>query len=620
MSKNKNNSNEPEVRDGPMPQGVNVNLDGNDSYMTEVLSSVDGKGGDMDSDTPVGISPFTAMDDGNHGSSSDFKRTANFNKTASQQMSFSSNMPQMSRVPLMYVDPLFDPILMLFPVGDRAALNERLRHYYHHHPYVGNIIDLHAEFPLSDFSLETGDPSITKYYNGFKNRIGLLDLMVNMLKDYWLLGECFRYGNWDQANAEWSSFVPLIPESVDVHSIRLSNANLFFLEPDDEIREKAKSNDPVDRAIIENTDPDYVAAARRGNKFRLDNKRLLYMFRKGPGDQRGTSIMRRVLKDLVYEDKLRLLQYTFIDRHMFPIKIFKLGSEKLGWIPSEKHFQHFQNLLTQAANDPDFNILYHWGLKVDYVGTKDKIANLQPHFDFVEKRILAGLFANDNLVHGEAGNYASSATSAKILMNKYLTIRAQLERLIKYKVFLPIAKERGFVKRTQNELDNNIRFEKDDSQYILPKYVWEKLNLLANTTQQQMIIKLYQNGDIPFKYVSDLFGWDSEDINQALKSEKGTMLDPHYREERRNLESENSTDYLDGKDLDEMIEEKKKELREKEREEEKQPDDEMGLDKKKDDSFKDIKPDIGPATGPSTGENDFETPEPQGDGEPEGEI
>ncbi len=733
-----------------------------------------------------------------------------------------------------------------------------------------------SEFPLSDFSLETSDPAITRFYNDFKDKIGLLNLLVDMNKEYWLLGEAIRYGNWNLSTGMWDSFVSLAPERVEIYSTQLTNENLFYLKPDPDIKKKLNSSDPRDIAILKHTDQDYLNAVRENRSFRLDNNRLMYMARKGPGDRRGTTIMRRVLKDLVYEDKLRLLQYTFCfvphtkvimsdgtelairdvkvgdevithtgekkevvfkherdyegdlieitskdgnvirctpehpffviengksivknanelslkdtlafpmkdknedgdleisrltgyflaigsyecsfekgekttkvvfsfhkdkesyiddiklilkkenilseiiegenetivkisdeeivfslqkfigdciqfkklsseifewsyreleqmivgflrglhstckdkniedisfsfssdelqkqmklilsflgigskinkvkgirkyklkdffsegkkllkkafdisfsskekngvgiekidvvsysgkvynlevkdihsyviegnisvhncDRHMFPIKIFKLGSESQGWIPPQSHFDSLRNLLTASSGDPDFNILYHWGLQVDYIGTKDKIENLIPHFDWVEKRIMAGLFANDALVHGQATTYASAANSTRILMHKYLTQRAQLEQIVTQSIFLPMAKAHGFVKRTQAEMSHKVR---TSTEYILPKYVWQKLNLLSNTTQQQLIATLRSNGEIPFKYVADLFGWDANDVKEALAKEKGTMLDKNYRELREEKEKENRDDFLKGQGIKNLL-------------------------------------------------------------------
>jgi len=887
-----------------------------------------------------------------------------------------------------------------------------------------------SEFPLSDFSLETGDPAITRFYNSFKDKIGLLNLLVGMNKEYWLLGEVFRYGNWNQYYGMWESFVPLAPERVEVYSTYLTDSNLFYLKPDPDIKKKLSSNDPKDEAILRHTDPNYLQAVRENRSFRLDNNRLIYMARKGPGDKRGTTIMRRILKDLIYEDKLRMLQYTFVDRSLFPITLIKLGSEQHGWIPPQSHFDSFRQQLMQAcfsedteiltengfkyhweikeddklatlnpetnemfyekpaqkflydygetsekkkinqeeidnvkniaiktaksrtyipyeildcdkelieifwltyvdyrkiyerdnsnlkeirirnkelsqllysvlfklnkrvkikeyksgkylvyilqykeisdkmfnfktqvidlmvtpnhkmlvdnqrgtykkradevvigdafrttaywdgeepkyikisnnlydakamltlmgfiisegnidlknrrivisqkadnhyfdkkikdvfkklnigfkekirendsvlrgyevksimkiytihnveltkwfathcgegslnkriplfakkyskrylkilfealmdgdgniyhandeiirkngdthkmdvdrytyytssiqlardiqelmlkmgwtsicrkrkhehprkkdiilesfvircapkrkvncrsnpviykkhqikevdykgkvfcyrlptygtlmarrngriawtfnSGDPSYNILYHWGVSVDYISPRDKIENLIPHFEWVEKRIMAGLFANDALVHGQASTYAASANSTRILMHRYLTQRALIEQMTKYQMFLPMAKVHGFVKRTKAELDHKVRTS--PKEYILPKYVWQKLNLLSNTVQQQMIATLRQNDEIPFRYVADLFGWDARDVEEALKAEKGTMLDKNYRKLREEKEAEYSEEFLKGQGIRNLL------VRTKEKEEE----------------------------------------------------
>ena len=70
---------------------------------------------------------------------------------SSSAMFFNTQMSDVIRTPLLYVDPLWDTVLLLFPEDNLKEVNKRLRHYYKYHPYVGNIIDIHSEFPLSDF-------------------------------------------------------------------------------------------------------------------------------------------------------------------------------------------------------------------------------------------------------------------------------------------------------------------------------------------------------------------------------------------------------------------------------------------------------------------------------------
>jgi hypothetical protein len=509
------------------------------------------------------------------------RRQASLQRQAGGAYSFDMDSTTgVSRVPILFVDPLFDPVLLLFPVNDLEQLNKRLRHYYMYHYLVGNIIDLHAEFPLSDHTLECEDDSVKKYFNDFKDRIGALEIMTQQLRGYHLLGESIHYGNWDNNNFEWESFTQFQPEDVELMDTFVSQPVFFLkIKKDSEIGKIVNNTtDLVTRAITELLPEKLVSAARTGRRIHLDSSRVLYFANKPEGSmKRGHSLLKRCLKDLVHEDRLRLLQQSFIERHSKPIKIFKVGSKELGWIPSDRHMVKLQKLLAQASNDPDFNLIYHPFLEVDYVGTKDKIANLAGEFEDVQKKIMVGLFANDALVHGDSTTYASSTVQLKIIMFKYLTQRAKLENMWKYKVFLPLAMKRGFIKRSKAEIEHKIRIngklEKymkvkgqnrvieaeyvlDDAgkhiigsdgkpflrignsvykgseydKYIIPEYIWQKRNLTDNSSERDLLKHMRDNDEIPFEMIADTMGWNMNHINDMFKKEQSTMFDKKYRD------------------------------------------------------------------------------------------
>jgi len=504
------------------------------------------------------------------------KQAADFQREAQFMFGFDRAQPGATmRTPLMYVDPRFDPVLLIFPKGyrreDLKAVNERLRHFYEYHPLVGNIIDLHAEFPLSDFELQCEDSKIQQFYNDFKERTGLLSFMKMLMTDYWLLGECFGYGNWDDSQKEWESFNQYPPEAIEVkQTYVLPEMALYYLYPDTDqgLSDIMSSSDPADQKIVEFMQlkyPGFVQSVKEKKGFLLDSSRVIHFARKPTKyAPRGVSIVKRAVSDLLLEVKLRLLEFTFADRHMYPIKLWKLGSETLGWIPSNKHLEKFQSLLAQATNDPDFNIIYHFGVTPDFVGTKDKIANLDPYFEKIWKRVMVALFSSENLVHGETSSYASGAVSLKLLMNRYMIIRAELEKIIKRKIFLPLAVKRGF--------------KRADGTWILPDYIWQKVNLMSNTSMQQFVMSLREKKDIPFGLVCDIFGWDKRILEKQLKEEEGTIFDPDFKRARDTMLSkpEVQLDILKGKKLEdimkilEKLEEKEEPVKEK-APEEKQP-------------------------------------------------
>jgi hypothetical protein len=262
--------------------------------------------------------------------------------------------------------------------------------------------------------------------------------------------------------------------------------------------------------------------------------------------------MKSALKDLLYEDKLRLLQYTFIDRHTFPIKHWKVGSKEKGWIPSAKHFKALETQLIQAMNDPDFNLITHPFVEVEFKSAVTMKEDLVKQFDFVHKRLMMALFVNDAMMSGESAPFASQAVSMKVVMHRYLMNRTLLENVIREKIFLPIAMHRNFVKRTEAELAHNVR---TSTRYILPKFFYtQKLNLMNNTAEQEMLIRLRDKMEIPFEIIADVFGWDQENIKSAFTREQHTALDPVWREARKEASKDIRirNQILDGTPFDEL--------------------------------------------------------------------
>ncbi len=491
------------------------------------------------------------------GSAEGTKRTAS-------EMQFNS-APNVARTPMLYVDPMFDPILFLFPKDRVDEINKRLRHYYETDPIVGNAIDLHSTLPLSDFYLECEDPEIERYWNDFKDRSGLLEFLRCLVHDYFLLGEGIGLPIWDPINFEFSHFNQYPPENVDIFRTYVTPTAFFNLKPDPKLAEKVQSGANVDKTLLNMMDAEYVKSLQEGRPYLLgSDKKVIYLARQVTKYRnRGISILSRCLKDLLYKDKLRLLQLTFVDRHMFPIKIFKLGSESRGWIPNRKHFSRLQQLLAQASNDPDFNILYHFGLTVDYVGTKDKIWNLIPEFEWVERQVMAALFVNEEVIHGGVPSAVRDTVNLRTLMHRYMDIREKVERIMITHIFLPIAMARGFYRKAakdkkapdmqmmrvgskdmevpvewvdkekgQFRIANTRHAGLDLSAYDIPRPVWKKMNLINNMSEQQLLINLEAEGKIPLEMVLDILGIDPRIVKSKLWSQYSTPLDSTWRQIR----------------------------------------------------------------------------------------
>ena len=479
---------------------------------------------------------------------------------AEGSFSMSSDMGTI-RTPMMYMDPMMDPILQLYPQDNQRESNRRFRHYYKFQPFIRNIIDFHTETPLSDFYLRCeGSEEAETYFNNFKDEKELLNMIVDLHRDYWLLGEAFMYANWDEYNQEFSHFVQYPPEEVEVYGVYTDPKRAYALRPNKEIAKLFKSNDPAARLVAQHimtTNPKQAEHIMRNKSFTIDGDRLIVLQRTmARYVNRGVSPMLAVLKDLLYEDNLTYFRNAFIQRHSYPLKIFKLGSEPKGFIPSMKMFNEFRQQLVQATNDPDFNLVTHPFVNVEYHTGHDKILNLIPYYDLVQKRIFAGLFVSEAIITGEKTPYSAGITWMRGLMNRYLTIRNQIQTEITRKVFKPLSRIRKYYAPTQAELSHRVKTRRDDSRLIVPTFYWQKANLLSNQAIMQMVIGLRDKHEVPFRYVAEMFGWDIDDIVHQLKREEGSRVDPEWRNLRTETIKKDkglSNSMLLGDDIDEAI-------------------------------------------------------------------
>lgn len=457
-------------------------------------------------------------------------------KEAFKHMKKEGSVADTVRTPLEFFDPAyFDPILFFIQHKDRKELNYRLRYFYEFSPIVHNIIDLHSTYPLSDFELTPKTTHRSNFWNDYKENMELLPYLTDVGKEWWLLGEVCASGDWDDANALWHRWKLYPPERIEVRGTYVSDEPLLYLSVDAKLKDLVKSGDPIDQKIVQMMSPTTVEQIKSGNSIFLEPFSTKFLSRKTSRyDLRGTSIVKSCLKDLLAIEKLRLLQFTYIDRHYSPLKIFKLGDRALGWVPSRAHFENLRNLLIQAANDPSFTLIHHFGLEVDYVGTKDKIQNLIPEFEFATKNVLAGLFGSQALLLGEGATFSNASIGLRVLSQRYATFRDMITLFVRNKILSPIARKRDwYVSDTtgasgQEQVNINGKYRVLD----IPAVKWHKLNLLDDTAQKNLLMRLREKQEISLKTMWELMDRDPETELQRLKEEEGTPSDPLYQKAR----------------------------------------------------------------------------------------
>jgi intein/homing endonuclease len=242
---------------------------------------------------------------------------------------------------------------------------------------------------------------------------------------------------------------------------------------------------------------------------------------------------------LMYEDKLREAQITIADNFVYPLKIFKLGDPQKGWIPNESHQSALASMLQQATLDPNFALIYHYGLQVDYVTVADKVMKLDNEWTEINNKKAIALGVSQQFITGDT-TYASANVGLQTQLARYKAKRDMFEiEWIRGKLLKVMAERNGWYKRDKKELVGQYRVTRSASELkerlIIPKLVWhKKLMMRDDQSFLTFLNNVYANGKGPVSTVTMLqaIGLEIEDeltrkkLSSELEERVGVYIQP----------------------------------------------------------------------------------------------
>lgn len=356
--------------------------------------------------------------------------------------------------------PLFSsPDRLQLPV-QLAQLNQYWRLFYNVDPVIGGVIDMHAEMPFSNAYLimdSAGDSSkeILHAYEDMLNETELLSWLPRIAKEYFIIGEVFPYCFWDEEVGIWSHIVLHNPDYVEViGSPLVDDEPILTLRPTQELRRLLQSRDPRYVRLRQKIPPKVLTLISNGRNIPLDSLNASHLKRAAfPYDIRGTSILGRLFRILMYEDAVFNGQIQQAQRHALPLRVFKLGDPNTGWIPTPKNQEDFAQLLAEIEADPMAALIYSYGLQVEYHGMEGKQLKITQEWEIIERAKLIALGVSKAFLHGEV-TYASANAGLQVLMMRYRTLRDMiLNDWIYKKVFATMAEIRGFYREVRRSDD-----------------------------------------------------------------------------------------------------------------------------------------------------------------------
>ena len=278
------------------------------------------------------------------------KRTAS--SFASSSMAGMNSLNVKLANPTFY-HPLFQPVNMLLP-RDRRERNEWCRHFYRTEPIIATAIDLHTEYPVSDFNNVCSDEYIKKFFDYLAfDHLNIIELLLGIGHEYWKIGDVFVFGTLNEQDAIWDRFTILNPDYINIRTSVFSDDALIELIPDDMIRTIIQEGPRGENAELYHQMPDEVIRAVKMNRnIKLDNRLVTHIAHKSSDyESWGTPLMMRCFKALIYKDKLRAAQDAIANRHIFPIRLAKLGTPGEPY-PTSQDLATFRDLLMMADDDP----------------------------------------------------------------------------------------------------------------------------------------------------------------------------------------------------------------------------------------------------------------------------
>lgn len=399
----------------------------------------------------------------------------------------------------------------------RAELMRWMDLFYRTHPLVPILVDIFTRFPLVGMELDGPDRQLNQFYTElFFDDLQYDQLLVDIGREYWTLGESWPLGHFDESLGVWGEEELLDPTLVTVKKFPIMGTEEFFLTPPPELVElcKRRAPEPLYHMLKENH-ADIIPFLLKGKPIPVSDVLLKQIaFKASTRDLHGTPILLRVLRQLIHEEKLMAAQDAVAERLYSPLLLVKLGVQDMGpnrgpWIPGPEHVASLRNDL-DIALAADFRILvHHFGIEVHNVWGREQMPRLDMDFDRVDRKLCMTFGINPNLLAGGASAqpYASSALQAEFLNQILRTYQKYLKRFYEMRAAI-VAEAQGhfaYEKRgdtripiveeiVETDPETGEDYIRQVKKLMYPELNMKVLDLRDEATQRQFLQTLKQAG------------------------------------------------------------------------------------------------------------------------------
>lgn len=422
--------------------------------------------------------------------------------------------------------PFFEPTNFNLPL-DRVARNAWCRFYYKTDPVVASALELHTDYPLTDYVNDCKYDYIRNFFDQMAfEELDIMQLLHDIGLEYWKIGDVFPIGQFDNNRGVWDHFLLLNPDYVEVSRSYLSAKPSISLVPDSVLKDIINGGPRGAYGEQYNQLPqEIIDSVRNGMNIPLPDANVSQISHKASRyETYGTPLLNRCFKTLLYKDKIRTAQQAIVERHITPIRVWKLGGDGEN-PPTQDELENFRNLLAQAELDYNHTIVFH--NQVDFMATNNTqtIFQLTPEYEFVRYELSAGLMVSETFITGDGPNFATANVNLEVLEKRYRTYRSMLSRWIERSVYAPVAEAQEFFEPVKSEVNHGYRIMQRPKKLIYPKVSWRGRELIEYKDDAPRIyLDLQSNSLISKRTLLDKLGFSYEtEMSRITKEEQDRL-------------------------------------------------------------------------------------------------
>jgi hypothetical protein len=393
---------------------------------------------------------------------------------------------------------------------DRATINAWSRAFFALNPFVHNACTLHSTYPVAKLNIKCKNAKVEKFFSEMIEEINLMDMIVQIAQEYWILGEAIVYAELDKNKGKWSRLVIQNPDYVVIQN-SLGGEPVISLRPDENLKKIVNGNSPADIMQRSKIDPAIVDRVRKGENIPLDNFNCSHLARRiSPYEIRGTGLIVPAFKALMLFDQFREAKYTQAVSMVNPLTLVKIGSAEFK--PSPEDIASYRDIWEAAEADRNFKIFTHQDVAVEKIGSSGGIYDDSAVVTQLVKEIFIALMVPSVLMDGGSDvTYANGSVGLDVLRQRYMQFRSMLTNWLRKKIFAPISIINDFYD-----------YENEEKKLIVPEIDWNHMSMFDMADYIQHLMGMTQDPSAKKASYQTLYrslGLDYEDEQRRIRQE-----------------------------------------------------------------------------------------------------